>query len=707
MLENKTGFGITTGDGVVTLDLSELVRSLGEELGLSAATLDRLPPDAGELEIMRSDQLDAAQAGVKSVRVLSTWLLVLVLAMFALAIFLARGARRETLRNVGCAFVIVGLAVLVVRRLAGDYAVDALTQPSSEGSGKRVWLISTAILAQIGWAAVLYGAVVILGAVLAGPHRAAIAVRRRIAPVLNERPGAGVGGRRRRLPAADRLGADARAADAVGDRAAGGADRRRHRRVAPPDAARAARRPRRRRPGRRARDRPAGRQRGRLTGRVQPDPIALLRSRDYVRLLVLAALIGVPVSAVAYGFLKLVNWLQDQLFTELPETLGFDGAPTWWPAPLLALCGLLCALAIIHLPGIGGHSPADGFKPAGPLPTAELPGVVLAAAATLSFGAVLGPEAPLIMIGSGLGVLAVKLASRDAPARASTVIAAAGSFAAISSLLGNPILGAFLLLETAGLGGPMLGIVLLPGLLAAGVGMLIFLGLDELTGFGTFSLSIPGMPPFDRPTVAMFGWALVFGLVAPFVGRGIQLLALAVRPRVERRMVVLMPLLGVAIAGLAIGFSEATGHGIANVLFSGQNEIGPLVDGAGGWTVGALLLLILCKGVAYALSLSSFRGGPVFPALFIGAAGGMAAADLPGLELTPAVAMGIGAMCAVMLSLPLTSTLLATILLGSDGLAAMPLVIVAVVVAHVTTAHLMPAPATAPPPVPQPATAHT
>jgi H+/Cl- antiporter ClcA len=429
---------------------------------------------------------------------------------------------------------------------------------------------------------------------------------------------------------------------------------------------------------------------------VQPDPFALLRSRAYLRLLVLAALIGVPISAVAYGFLKLVAWLQDQLFTEVPEALGFDSPPTWWPVPLLAASGLLVALAILHLPGTGGHSPADGFKPAGPLPPAELPGVFAASLATLSLGVVLGPEAPLILIGSGLGVLAMRLAARDAPDQASTVIAAAGSFAAISSLLGSPILGAFLLLETAGLGGPMLGVVLVPGLLAAGVGTLIFVGLDELTGFGTFSLSLPGLPPFDRPTLAMFGWAIAFGLTAPFLGRGIQLLALAIRPHVERRMVLLMPVLGVLIGGLTILFTEATGHSASNVLFSGQDAVGPLLAGAAGWSVAALLLLIACKGLAYALALSSFRGGPVFPALFIGAAGGMAASDLPGLELVPAAAMGIGAMCTVMLGLPLTATLLATLLLGSDGLAAMPLVIVAVVVAYVTTAHLTPPQAASP-----------
>ena len=283
-------------------------------------------------------------------------------------------------------------------------------------------------------------------------------------------------------------------------------------------------------------------------------------------------------------------------------------------------------------------------------------------------------------------MLAVHLAKRDAPPTAAAVMAAAGSFAAISTLFGSPIAGAFLLMEAAGLGGPMLGLVLVPGLLAAGVGTLVFVGLDSLTGFGTFSLAIPGLPPFQHPTGAMFLWALAFGLVASVAGTGIRLLALAVRPLVERRMILLTPLVGLAVAGLAIGFAEATGRSSSTVLFSGQSALPGLVQNAAGWTVGALLLLIVCKSLAYGISLSSFRGGPVFPSLFIGAAGGIAASHLPGLSLVPGLAMGIGAMCTVMLKLPLTSTLLATLLLYSDGLAVMPLVIVAVVVAYAATA---------------------
>ena len=123
-----------------------------------------------------------------------------------------------------------------------------------------------------------------------------------------------------------------------------------------------------------------------------------------------------------------------------------------------------------------------------------------------------------------------------------------------------------------------------------------------------------------------------------------------------------MPVLGLLIAGLAIAFDAATDKRFNLVLFSGQDHMGPLVNGAAGFSVGALLLLILCKGLAYGLSLSSFRGGPIFPALFLGAAGGIAASHLPGLDTAPAIAMGIGAMSVVMLGLPITSTLLATVL---------------------------------------------
>jgi hypothetical protein len=189
VLEDETGHGISTGDGVVTLDLGELVTDLGQQLGLSSSVLDRIPPDAGVITVMQSDRLAAAQTGVKALRVLSVALLVLVVVLYALAVYLAVGERRRTLRDVGWALVLVGIAVLVARRVAGGYAVDALTSPASREAGERTWLIGSSILGQIGQASILYGVVIAAGAVMAGPTALATSARRRLAPVLEHQPG--------------------------------------------------------------------------------------------------------------------------------------------------------------------------------------------------------------------------------------------------------------------------------------------------------------------------------------------------------------------------------------------------------------------------------------------------------------------------------------------------------------------------------------
>lgn len=433
------------------------------------------------------------------------------------------------------------------------------------------------------------------------------------------------------------------------------------------------------------------------------DAVALLKDNRYLGMLAMGAIIGVPVAAVAYFFLKVVAEAQQYIFDSLPNDLGFHGAPSWWPTPFLALSGLLVAATIKYLPGTGGHSPADGFKNTGPLPPVELPGVILAAFATLSLGVVLGPEAPLIAIGSGLGVLAVHLLKKDAPPMAAMVVGVAGSFAAVSTLLGSPIVGAFLLMEVAGLGGALLGVVLVPGLLAAGVGSLIFVGLDSWTGFGDFSLSVPKVPPSGSPTGVEFLWAIAIGVMAAVLGSAIKRLALFLRPVITRRSLAFTPVAGLAIGALVIIFVEVTDKPFSFVLFSGQDALPSLIEGAAGWSAGALGLLIVCKGLAYGISLSSFRGGPVFPGLFIGAAGGMALSHLAGLPMIAGAAMGMGAMTTAMLGLPLTSVLITTLFLGADGITLMPVVIVAAAISYVASARL--APPTTPEPEPAPAPA--
>ncbi|MDR2985679.1 MAG: chloride channel protein, partial [Nocardiopsaceae bacterium] len=325
---------------------------------------------------------------------------------------------------------------------------------------------------------------------------------------------------------------------------------------------------------------------------AQPDAATLLRSKNYLGVLAISALLGAPISAAAYGFLALVSYLQSELFTHLPHALGYASAPAWWPAPALVVGASLTAVVITTLPGSGGPSPAAGFKLHGPPTPAQLPGVIAAALATLCFGMVLGPEMPLILIGGGLAALVISVAKKDAPEQATKVIASAGSFAAISTLLGSPILGAFLLMEASGLSGMMLGVVLLPGLLAAGIGSLIFVGLNSLTGLGTFSLAIPGLPHFGRPNIGEFGWAIVIGLAAALIGAGLHRMAPRAHRYAEKRTLLVLPAGGLAVAGLVIAFTEATGKPARAVLFSGQSSLGPLVDHAASYSASALILRV-------------------------------------------------------------------------------------------------------------------
>jgi H+/Cl- antiporter ClcA len=419
------------------------------------------------------------------------------------------------------------------------------------------------------------------------------------------------------------------------------------------------------------------------------DPVAVIRSKQYLAALVLAAVLGIPISVVAYGFLALVTAIQEFVFNDLPQDVFAADVPAWWPVPWLVLCGLLTGLTIRHLPGNGGHSPAFGFKAGGGPPAdRDLPGIILAALATLSLGAVLGPEAPLIAIGGGLAALTVRLVRKDAPPMALTIMASAGSFAAISTLLGSPVLGAFLIMEAAGIGGVTLSLVALPGLLASGIGALVFVGLNHWTGLGNFSLALTSVPPAVDPTVATMAWAVAMGVGGALLGWVIRWIGLSLRPVVHVNRVLVTAGLGLVIGLTAMAYQLISDNSFTQVLFSGQDALPELVEHATDYSVGVLILLAACKTIGYGLSLSAFRGGPVFPAMFIGAVLGIAVSGLPGMSLAPAIGMGIGAMCAAMLRLPLTSTLLATLLLGADGLSVTPEVVVAVAVAFVVTSML-------------------
>jgi len=415
------------------------------------------------------------------------------------------------------------------------------------------------------------------------------------------------------------------------------------------------------------------------------DPGALIRSKDYRRLLVIAAVIGLLVSLASWCFLEVVYWLQHGVYVDLPSGLGFTDVPWWWPLPVLLVAGVLTAVAVLRLPGHGGHIPYEGIK-AGQTKPIALPGILLAGLASLGLGLVLGPEAPLIALGTGLAIFAVKRARKDTPDQVLAVIAAAAAFAALATIFGSPVVGAVILIEAAGLGGPTLPLVLLPGLMAAGIGSLVFIGMDNWAGLSNsnYALSPFSMPAYTSPTLADFAWTATLALVAALVTFAIIELARISAHVVGRRPWVLIPGVGLVVAGLAIVFAQITGQSADVVLFSGEDAFDSMFSQAATLSVGTLALLLILKGVAWSLSMGSFRGGPTFPALFVGAVGGLLAAHLPGFSETPAVAALMAATAVSILRLPLSSVVIAMLLTSRAGVATAPIIIVAVVVAYIT-----------------------
>jgi H+/Cl- antiporter ClcA len=402
--------------------------------------------------------------------------------------------------------------------------------------------------------------------------------------------------------------------------------------------------------------------------------------------LLVAASVGIPVSLVALGFLALVHETGHWLWAGIPDALGFAGDSWWWVLLVPTVGGLLAGLAVRRLPGNGGHEPMHGFSPS-PVQPSALPGVALAALATLPFGAVLGPEAPLVAIGSGLGLWLghrFRLTGQLAP-----LAAAAGLFASISALFGNPLLAAFLLMEVlllTGLSVPVLA-VLLPGMLSAAVGYLVFVGVGSWSGLTTTTFQPVDLPAYDTVALPELVAAVVLAVLLALLVRAVRELAVRYHALIMARPALAAPAAGLLVGLAAVLFSAATGESPQLVLFSGETETDTVVEQAATWGALTVLLLVVFKALAYGVSLGSlFRGGPVFPALFLGVAVGAWAADVvPGVSATATVVAGMAAATSAMLRLPLSAVLLAVFLGGATAVEATSIALVASVVALLTT----------------------
>ncbi|MDH6223929.1 chloride channel protein [Streptomyces sp. MJP52] len=409
-----------------------------------------------------------------------------------------------------------------------------------------------------------------------------------------------------------------------------------------------------------------------------------LLSRGYLRLLLLSALLGVPVALACFFFVALQQELQDWVWQSLPEALGHTRPPWWWPLPALLLAGLVLAPVLTRMPGRGGHLPVHGLggPPVGPV---ELPGVVLAALLTLPLGVVLGPEAPLMAVGSGLALLAVRLREGPPDPRADAVVATTGSTAAISTILGGPLTAAVMVVEAAGIGGARLVALLLPCLTASATGALVFTGFGHWTGLSVGALTLPSSLPRAGPDAGDFLWGLpLAALIAVLISlaRGLgRRTAAWTATRTAWRVIACAAAVGVCIAAYAL----VTGRSPAEAALSGQATLAELAGDPHAWPVAALVALVACKGLAWGISLGSLRGGPIFPSVLLGASAALACSGLPGLGTTPALALGIAAAATSVTGLPLTSSVLAVLLLGRAAHDQMPLIVLASVVAVVVT----------------------
>lgn len=353
-----------------------------------------------------------------------------------------------------------------------------------------------------------------------------------------------------------------------------------------------------------------------------PGAAALLRSAGP------ALLVGAASALILFGADELALLLEHWWWETLPHLLGVDQDARWWIVVVLTVTGALVGLVVWKAPGHGGHDTATVELISPPLPLRALPGVLAALVLGLAGGVSLGPEGPIIMIGAALAVLAYRRLAPATPVTAVLVIATAGM---LGAMLGTPVAAALAL--TGALGGVKGGHLwdrLFAPLVAAGAGAAMY----HLLGGGSWDMGLPPYEPqwLDLATAALVAVTAALGGVAA---------AAVFEPawRLARRL--RHPLAYATTGGLLLGLLGVVGGHIT--LFKGAAQTAEILAERDQYGVAALVLIIVVKLVAVVVAgATGFRGGRIFPALFVGAVVGILGNVLiPSLPLSMSVAAGV------------------------------------------------------------------
>ncbi|HEX4670585.1 MAG TPA: SHOCT domain-containing protein [Solirubrobacterales bacterium] len=186
VLEDK-GDAVSTSEGNVSLNLGSLLTNLASQVGIGQQLAEKLPPDAGQIEILRSDQLKTAQNIAIAIKGLALVLSILTFAAFAAAIYLSRDSRWVTVLFSGLGLIAAGFAVIVFRHIAGGIVVDQLVvTESAKPAGEATWSIATSLMTSIATTVIVVGVLFSIAGWLGSPTGSARTSRRAIAPVLRD-----------------------------------------------------------------------------------------------------------------------------------------------------------------------------------------------------------------------------------------------------------------------------------------------------------------------------------------------------------------------------------------------------------------------------------------------------------------------------------------------------------------------------------------